>query len=83
MESRDRQAGWQRDRQTQVGRQADVQTGKLILHLCSSVLELFLSSDVLYYVMFCVLCGPQEEKQTNRAMTEQVNSVREHCQTST
>jgi hypothetical protein len=34
----------------------------LTLYVCSSVLELFLSIDVLYYVfLYCVLCGPQEE----------------------
>ena len=31
-------------------------------NVCSSVLELFLSIDVLYYVILCfVLCGPQKE----------------------
>ena len=32
-----------------------------LLNVCSSVLELLLSINVLYYVMFHVLCGPQEE----------------------
>ncbi|CAB1349766.1 unnamed protein product [Coregonus sp. 'balchen'] len=32
-----------------------------LLNVCSSVLELFLSINVLYYVSFHVLCGPQEE----------------------